>query len=380
MNNIYVFNSPITVNYPPDNITDVANNNEARITFPGHLCRWLRTADETMASHFLAVGNNTSPRLPITFNNWNKHTEHCRARNNSLARFSRFLAKIKPQGYPPPFKETAQQALAITRFSVIEKTGITYRTRFSLQQKMFFLHEAFRPGSSFIQVARRYGLQKSTLFSWRKRYAPTGGWESIINNEFALDRVSARVSSSHAVPGPVMPMDDCPSYHASRAKAGILPLSALFSRINQLKIHLRHRLKTNISLIKSIYHHTRDRELYRQQLHLDYRYGDQPRHKASRCVLCRLYTQYSHYFSYIPPAVRSPGSAIGTDEIFQHAALWHALSLKLIALLEHENDKLRILQREIAGPERDAKKDQDLPLDFSHPVSSRPLTMKTDFL
>lgn len=377
MKNIYVINSPITGNYSPANIKDVKSGCEAIITFPGHLCQSIRPVAGSMESHFAIMINNTESRLPTSLEDRHKPAGHSSARNNPLARFSRFLAKIKPYHSPHPFKDLPEKASAITRFAVIEKNGIPYRMRFSFQQKMFFLYESFKPDCSIIQVAKKYDLQKTTLFCWKRRYEPAAGWESIINTESALGRPTG-ASSTHAVTFPIVPMDNYSAQHASHPEEGTLPISALFSRINNLRVHLCHRLQTNISLIKSIYFYSKDDELYRQQLHLEYHHGDKPRHEISRCVLCRLYAQYHDSCNFKALPATLSGTAAEIEGIFQHAVSWHALSLKLIALLEHENDKLGNLHRVIVSRNWHARK-KNSPLDLSHRVPRRPFTAKTGF-
>ena len=51
---------------------------------------------------------------------------------------------------------------------VIDNPRAGRRRRFTAEEKRAFVEEAARPGNSVSQVARRYNLSPSLLFSWRR--------------------------------------------------------------------------------------------------------------------------------------------------------------------------------------------------------------------
>jgi len=51
---------------------------------------------------------------------------------------------------------------------VIDNPHVGRRRRFTAEEKRAFVEEAARPGNSVSQVARRYNLSPSMLFSWRR--------------------------------------------------------------------------------------------------------------------------------------------------------------------------------------------------------------------
>jgi transposase len=51
---------------------------------------------------------------------------------------------------------------------VIDNPRVGRRRRFTAEEKRAFVEEAARPGNSISQVARRYNLSPSLLFSWRR--------------------------------------------------------------------------------------------------------------------------------------------------------------------------------------------------------------------
>src|SRR5215831_7245908 len=51
---------------------------------------------------------------------------------------------------------------------VINNPHVGRRQRFTAEEKRAFVEEAARPGNSVSQVARRYKLSPSLLFSWRR--------------------------------------------------------------------------------------------------------------------------------------------------------------------------------------------------------------------
>jgi transposase len=50
----------------------------------------------------------------------------------------------------------------------IEVLGVERRWRWSLQDKLRIVEETLQPGTKVTEVARRYGLAPSVVFTWRR--------------------------------------------------------------------------------------------------------------------------------------------------------------------------------------------------------------------
>jgi transposase len=66
------------------------------------------------------------------------------------------------------------------------------RRRFTAEQKKILLEEATRPGNSISGTARRYGLQPSLLFHW-KRQVEAGAQTALESGEAVVPESEARM-------------------------------------------------------------------------------------------------------------------------------------------------------------------------------------------
>jgi transposase len=58
--------------------------------------------------------------------------------------------------------------MTITKDSVHIITSVERRTRWSSEEKKTIIRETYSPGNSVSQVARKYGINPSQLFNWRR--------------------------------------------------------------------------------------------------------------------------------------------------------------------------------------------------------------------
>ena len=80
---------------------------------------------------------------------------------------------------------------------VIDNPRVGRRRRFTAEEKRAFVEEAERPGNSISQVARRYNLSPSLLFSWRRLMEQGSmsslGAEEAVVPESEVKQLKARV-------------------------------------------------------------------------------------------------------------------------------------------------------------------------------------------
>ncbi len=80
---------------------------------------------------------------------------------------------------------------------VIDNPRVGRRRRFTAEEKRAFVEEAARPGNSVSQVARRYNLSPSLLFSWRRLMEQGSmsslGAEEAVVPESEVKQLKARV-------------------------------------------------------------------------------------------------------------------------------------------------------------------------------------------
>jgi transposase len=64
--------------------------------------------------------------------------------------------------------------MTINKEQVHVVTSVERRRRWSPQEKQQIVEETYQPGASLSQVARKYGINPSQVFTWR-RWTKEGG-------------------------------------------------------------------------------------------------------------------------------------------------------------------------------------------------------------
>lgn len=121
------------------------------------------------------------------------------------------------------------------------------RRSWPLEEKRRIVEEAFRPGTSVADVARRHGLNSNQVFNWRKLYGTqpaARGSGSLVHADaspagapdgFVSIGVVAKPKDEDAVP---LPSPSAPLMGQARPDGGVAPRPAMDERPGMIEIDL----------------------------------------------------------------------------------------------------------------------------------------------
>src|SRR5579859_176998 len=82
------------------------------------------------------------------------------------------MREVELDDCPDDSHQARHQAQGYRRIELI--TGDTRRRRWTAQEKAEILAESFRPGASVAEVARRHGMSRGLLWTWRHQARKRG--------------------------------------------------------------------------------------------------------------------------------------------------------------------------------------------------------------
>ena len=82
------------------------------------------------------------------------------------------MREVELDECPDDSHQARHQAKGYRRIELI--TGDTRRRRWTAQEKAEILAESFRPGASVAEVARRHGMSRGLLWTWRHQARKRG--------------------------------------------------------------------------------------------------------------------------------------------------------------------------------------------------------------
>lgn len=82
------------------------------------------------------------------------------------------MREVELDDCPDDSHQARHQAQGYRRIELI--TGDTRRRRWTAQEKAVILAESFRPGASVAEVARRHGVSRGLLWTWRHQARKRG--------------------------------------------------------------------------------------------------------------------------------------------------------------------------------------------------------------
>lgn len=82
------------------------------------------------------------------------------------------MREVELDDCPDDSHQASHQAQGYRRIELI--TGDTRRRRWTAKEKAEILAESFRPGASVAEVARRYGVNRGLLWTWRHQARKRG--------------------------------------------------------------------------------------------------------------------------------------------------------------------------------------------------------------
>lgn len=241
-------------------------------------------------------------------------------------------------------------------FKLSQKTG--NRPRFNLAQKLIFIFESLLPGNSMLQVSRKYGFHQATVCSWKRRLQKFYDSGNLALPEHqSVPHLMERSSNIQQRIGP----------HNNFLPA-TLPL--LFERMNKIETHFRYLIRVNVRLIDVV--STTGPAIIKHHLHhLDNEHSFAPRHILSGCTFCRLYKCYIGLYRFLILNPFAPYAETAAHDklryVYQHAIQCYRLSLKLIELLQKDNDRLTLLHQRFTSGCVSQQNCKKKPLDLSQP-------------